>query len=406
MGIFDRLTTLLKSNINELISSAENPEKMLNQIIVDMRSQLVKAKQQVAAAIADEKRLRDQADAELRQAQDWENRAVLAVREGRDDLAKQALVRQNEHLAHGQQLETTWQSHRDETEKLKNALRDLNDKIEEAKRKKNLLIARQRRAQAQKRISETMSSLSEKSAFEAFARMEERIDQSERQIRASAEIDEEFTGDRLAKDFKQLEQGAGAQDADFRLLQLKQQMGMLGGAVRRPGASNWVRARRGAGARRAGLASAGPALPRQRGTSGTGVRRRGRSPQRPRLTTGSRRRDVEEIPGRAQASVAARAWPAEGRAAWRGCGSGGCYGDRRIDRARSCGSSPPPPTSCCCCSSRADGALSGRASATTSCAGCGSRAWWRSGSRWCDRGRRPRGSCGSWCRRCVEQTRG
>jgi phage shock protein A len=229
MGIFDRLTTLLRSNINDLISSAEHPEKMLNQIIVDMRSQLVKAKQQVAAAIADEKRLRDQADAEQRQAQDWENRAVLAVRSGQDDLAKQALMRQNEHVAHGQQLETTWQSHRDETEKLKNALRDLNDKIEEAKRKKNLLIARQRRAQAQKRISETMSSLSEKSAFEAFARMEERIDQSERQLKAHAEIDEEFTGDRLGKDFKALEQAAGAQDADYRLLQLKQQMGMLGG---------------------------------------------------------------------------------------------------------------------------------------------------------------------------------
>jgi phage shock protein A len=228
MGIFDRLTTLLRSNINDLISSAEHPEKMLNQIIVDMRSQLVKAKQQVAAAIADEKRLRDQADAELRQGQDWENRAVLAVREGRDDLAKQALIRQTEYVSHGQALEATWQSHRDETEKLKNALRDLNDKIEEAKRKKNLLIARQRRAQAQKRISETMSSLSEKSAFEAFARMEEKIDQSERQLRASAEIDEEFTGDRLGKDFKQLEQTAGVTNAEFRLLQLKQQMGMLG----------------------------------------------------------------------------------------------------------------------------------------------------------------------------------
>ncbi|HLZ08732.1 MAG TPA: PspA/IM30 family protein, partial [Chloroflexota bacterium] len=169
MGIFDRLSTLLKSNINDLISSAENPEKMLNQIIVDMRSQLVKAKQQVATAIADEKRLRDQADQEFRQAEDWEKRAVLAVRESRDDLAKQALVRQSEHLDHGQVLQQTWESHRLETEKLKNSLRDLNDKIEEAKRKKNLLIARQRRAQAQKRIAETMSALSEKSAFEAFS---------------------------------------------------------------------------------------------------------------------------------------------------------------------------------------------------------------------------------------------
>ncbi len=294
MGIFDRLATLLKSNINDLISSAENPEKMLNQIIVDMREQMVKAKQQVAAAIADEKRLHDQAQAEFKLAQDWEQRAMLAVQQGRDDLAKQALVRQSEHFAHAQQLDATWQQHRLETEKLKNALRDLNDKveeaklaqdweqramlavqqgrddlarqalmrqsehathaqaleatwqqhrleteklkaslrdlndkIEEAKRKKNLLLARQRRAEAQKRIAETMSGLSEKSAFEAFARMEEKIEQNERMIKASGEIDEEFSGDTLARDFKRLERTAGSASADQQLLALKQKMGML-----------------------------------------------------------------------------------------------------------------------------------------------------------------------------------
>ena len=227
MGIFDRLSTLLKSNINDLISSAEHPEKMLNQILVDMRTQLAKAKQQVAASIADEKRLHDQVEAEYKQAAEWEQRAMLAIREGRDDLAKQALVRQNEHGIHGQQLEATWNQHRAETEKLKNSLRDLNDKIEEAKRKKNLLIARQRRAQAQQRIAETMSSLSEKSAFEAFARMEERIETNERQIRAHAEIEEEFTGDTLQRDFKQLEKGAATASVDSQLLALKQKMGML-----------------------------------------------------------------------------------------------------------------------------------------------------------------------------------
>src|SRR4051794_1377642 len=132
MGIFDRLSSLLRSNINDLISRAEDPEKMLNQILVDMRSQLAKAKQQVATAIADEKRLRDQTDGEYRQAADWEQKAVLAIKEGRDDLAKQALMRQGEHMSHGQQLEATWESHRADTEKLKNQLRDLNDKIEEA----------------------------------------------------------------------------------------------------------------------------------------------------------------------------------------------------------------------------------------------------------------------------------
>ena len=227
MGLFDRLSTLLRSNINDLISRAEDPEKMLNQIIVDMRTQLAKAKQQVAAAIADEKRLKDQVDSEYKETQDWERRAMLAVQEGRDDLAKQALVRYNEHMLHAQQLEATWQAQQTETEKLKNSLRDLNDKIEEAKRKKNLLIARQKRAEAQKRISDTMSGMSERSAFEAFARMEAKIADNERRLVASTEIDEEFSGDRLARDFKQLEQGASSNNADMQLLALKQKMGML-----------------------------------------------------------------------------------------------------------------------------------------------------------------------------------
>src|SRR4029077_14337841 len=165
--------------------------------------------------------------AEYKQAAEWEQRAMLAVKETRDDLAKQALVRHSEHVSHGQQLEQTWETHRMETEKLKNSLRDLNDKIEEAKRKKNLLVARQRRAQAQNRSAETMSSMSEKSAFEAFARMEERIETNERQLKASIEIEEEFTGDRLAADFKQLEKGAVAGSVDVQLMALKQKMGML-----------------------------------------------------------------------------------------------------------------------------------------------------------------------------------
>src|SRR3989442_2317863 len=117
MGIFDRLSTLIRSNISDLIARAENPEKMLNQLIVDMRSQLAKAKQQVAGAIADEKRLAAQVEQEKKSAEDWEKRAVLAVQEGRDDLAKQAPLRPNEHAPAGRQLHETWGQHPEETEK-------------------------------------------------------------------------------------------------------------------------------------------------------------------------------------------------------------------------------------------------------------------------------------------------
>ena len=226
MGIFQKISTVFKSNINDLIARAENPEKMLNQIILDMKEQLAKAKREVAAAIADERKLRSQLDDEIKQAREWERRAMLAVKEGRDDLAKQALVRQQEHAGRAAALEQTWSAQAGETEKLKGALRQLNDKIEEAKRKRNLLIAKQKRAQAQKRIHETMAGLSDSSAFEAFNRMAEKIEESERQTIAAAEVSEALSGDTLESEFAALETG---DDVEGRLLQLKQQMGLLPG---------------------------------------------------------------------------------------------------------------------------------------------------------------------------------
>ena len=119
MGMFTKLSTLIKSNINDLISRAENPEKMLNQIIIDMRDQLAKAKREVAAAIADERKLKSQLDDEVKQARDWEHRAMLAVKEDRDDLAKQALIRQQEHAERAQVIQQTWREQAAETENLK-----------------------------------------------------------------------------------------------------------------------------------------------------------------------------------------------------------------------------------------------------------------------------------------------
>ncbi|MBI4409726.1 MAG: PspA/IM30 family protein [Gemmatimonadetes bacterium] len=234
MGMLQRLSLLIRSNINEAISRGENPEKVLNQLIIDMREQLARAKQEVAVAIADERKLRAQADDERKQSEDWENRAVLAVREGRDDLAKQALLRQQEHGERAVTLEETWRRQATETEKLKNSLRELNDKIEEAKRKKNLLVAKQKRAQAQRRIHETMAGLTDRSAFEAFERMAEKIEESERRALAAAEVQETLSGETIEKQFAQLE---GADAVDRRLAALKERLGIpaaTGGAAATP----------------------------------------------------------------------------------------------------------------------------------------------------------------------------
>ena len=227
MGIFERFSTMLRSNLNDLISRAENPEKMLNQLIMDMKSNLAKAKQEAAAAIADEKKLQADAEQLKKQAEDWERRAMLAVQEGRDDLATQALMRYNEALQGAQQLHETWVKHKADTENLKSQLRQLNDKIEEAKRKKNILVARAKRAEAQQRIQETMSGMNDKSAFESFDRMAEKIEAIERKALAAAEIQQEFQSDDLMDQFKKLEYKG---TADQQLMDLKAKMGMLGAA--------------------------------------------------------------------------------------------------------------------------------------------------------------------------------
>ena len=223
MGIFQRLGTLLKSNINDLISKAEDPEKMLSQVLVDMKNQLVEAKKQVAVAIGDEKRLKKQWDDQIQQSKEWERKAMMAVHAGDDTLAKEALVRQKEHEDLSTQFEQQWHLQKDAVEKLKDQLRTLNNKIEEAKRKKNILVARAKRAEAQKTIQSTMAGLSDTSAFDTFDRMAEKVEQIEAEAEAGVELAGEMTGDSLQSRFKQLESTGGA---DMALAELKAKMGL------------------------------------------------------------------------------------------------------------------------------------------------------------------------------------
>lgn len=223
MGVFSRLGTLLKSNINDLISKAENPEKILQQLILDMREQLISAKKQVAIAIADEKKLKKQLDNEMRLKSEWEKKAMMAVRANRDDLAMEALDRQNDHQQLADEYQKQWQLQKQATDKLRASLRQLNEKIDEAKRKKDLLIARQRRAEAQKKIQDTMSGLGDTSAFDAFDRMSDKVDQIEAEAEASAELSADLMDSDLEAQFAGLEQEVGVNDA---LLALKQKMGV------------------------------------------------------------------------------------------------------------------------------------------------------------------------------------
>jgi len=231
MAILDRIAMVIRSNLNALINQAEDPEKMLDQIIIDMRQQLLEAKREVAVAIADEKRLAAQVEAGLAQVREWDRRAELAVQRGEDDLAREALRRKAEQQQLAAGYQSQWEAQQTSTTSLKQALRALSEKIDEAARKKNLLVARQKRAEAQKHIHEVMTGLSDTSAFEAFDRMAERVDQVEAQAAATVELSQELSGETMEQRFRALE-GSADVEQELQALKARVQRGLPGSSPR------------------------------------------------------------------------------------------------------------------------------------------------------------------------------
>jgi len=223
MGIFDRLKTVLSSNINDMINKAENPEKMLNQLVIDMNQQMIESKKAVAMAIADEKKIERELNEQKRIAEEWERKAVIAVKAARDDLAKEALLRKQEAETYYLQLKPQWEAQKSSVEKLKDTLRQLQNKIDEASRKKNILVARAKRAEAQEKIQKTLASVSgNTSAFDTFDRMAKKVDELEARADAQAELADLSQSTSLDKEFAKLESsGAGA---DLLLEELKRKM--------------------------------------------------------------------------------------------------------------------------------------------------------------------------------------
>jgi phage shock protein A len=226
MGVFSRIKTLVSSNVNDLINKAEKPEKMLNQLVIDMSEQLIESKKAVAMAIADEKKLEREKENQASQSKEWERKAMLAVQAGKDDLAKEALLRKQEYDNAYQEYQKQWEAQKSAVDKLKESLRDLQNKIEEAKRKKNLLVARAKRAEAQQKIQSTISSVSgNRTAFDAFDRMAAKVDQMEAQAEAAQELEDFSSNTSLDKRFAELEKSDAS--ADLLLAGLKEKMKAL-----------------------------------------------------------------------------------------------------------------------------------------------------------------------------------
>lgn len=224
MGFFERFRRLVKSNLNDMISKAEDPERMLNQLITEMNTQLIESKKRVASAIADEKRLERQMKQQLTLAEEWEEKAIAFVKAERDDSAKEALVRKQEYLNLAQQYREQYEAQHASVLKLKTSLKLLQQKSEEAVRKKSLLIARAKRAKAQQEIQKHLSSMSDTSAFEAFDQLTSKVEQLEAETEAMEEIDRADIDaeDPLEAEFKALE--ASNNSADKLLEDLKKKI--------------------------------------------------------------------------------------------------------------------------------------------------------------------------------------
>ncbi len=217
MGFFDRLSRLLRANLNDLVSKAEDPVKILDQSVADMQADLVKLRQAVAMAISSQKRLRNQADQAENQVQTWYKRAELAVQKGEDDLAREALSRRKAFQESFASLSGQLKAQEGQVELLKRSLVALEGKIAEAKTKKDMLKARAQAAQAQQQLQSAVGNLGSNSAMAAFERMEDKVEALEASSQAAAEL----AGADLESQFAALE---GSDDVDDELNSLRQKL--------------------------------------------------------------------------------------------------------------------------------------------------------------------------------------
>ncbi len=198
MGLLDRMSTLVRSNLNDLLDRAEDPEKMIKQLLVDMNNQRIQAKTQVAAAIAEERRVQQRADEAQKQADEWQRRAELAIEKGDDELAKQALVRHNSYAQSAAGLQEQVQAYSAQVQALKDGMRQLDNKIGEAEAKKELLIARSRSAKAQETMHRTLSGISGSGTMGEFDRLERRVQEQEARASAYTELGTDSLEDKFA----------------------------------------------------------------------------------------------------------------------------------------------------------------------------------------------------------------
>jgi phage shock protein A len=216
MGLFDRIGRVIRANINSLIGQAEDPEKILEQTVIDMQDDLIKLRQAVAQAIATQKRSERQQSQAESTAQEWQQRAQLALQKGDENLAREALTRRKSYQETADALRSQLTQQNSIVSQMKQNMVLLERKLSEAKTKKDMYIARARSAKASQQLNEMLGQTSNTGAIAAFERMEEKV----LQLEAKSEAIAELTNNTLEQQFATLESG----DVEAELAALKAQL--------------------------------------------------------------------------------------------------------------------------------------------------------------------------------------
>lgn len=217
MGLIDRIMRVIRANLNAIVGQAEDPEKILEQTVAQMQEDMVQLRQAVAQTIATQKRTQRQAHQAQSTADEWYRRAQLALKQGNDALAREALTKRKSYQETAAAMTAQLDQQNNVVVRLKKDMQTLESKIASAKTKKDMYIARARSASASARLNETLGGINTKNSLSAFERMEEKVLQLEAQSQAIAELGT----DDLQKKFSALE---SSNNIDAELAQMKAQI--------------------------------------------------------------------------------------------------------------------------------------------------------------------------------------
>ena len=240
MGLLKRITTLIRSNVNDMIDQAENPRKIIEQTIADMQAEEKKVKENLVQVMALLKRSENDFQKNRQQAQEWEEKAMQAVKANNDDLARKALEEKQNYDNMAEENKTAIAQQNVYVEELKKGMAALAEKVEEAKRKKVELIARLNASESKQRTQAaehtTKDHLADTSAFDTFDRMKEKIQTTEAESSAMMDLaGDEAKAERLDAE---VEAAFEEQKSDDALAALKRKMANPGATENQPAAGS------------------------------------------------------------------------------------------------------------------------------------------------------------------------